>query len=406
MRISTTQLFGLNVQQMNDQQSELAQLYQQIASGQAITTPSDNPLGASQAVQLSMQASELSQYTSNQSTALTSLHAEDSTLSSVSTVLQSVNTQLVHAGDASLSDSNRGAIAQDLIGLKNQLLGLANANDGQGNYLFAGFQTTSQPFSTNAAGTVSYNGDTGVRSIQVTSSHQVAVSDSGASVFLSVAAVGTTSISAGSASNTGTGVVGTVSTLNASNPANQDKYTITFAGSGASSTYTITDNTTGTTGAAQPYSAGSAITLGGQSVSITGAPAAGDTFTVTPATQAGTDIFSSIDAAIAALQTPVVGTAGSANLSNSLSTAMQKVQNAMNNVVTVQASVGGREQELQALQTVTQNSSLQTQSNLSGLTQINLTSTISKYTMTQYALQAAQQGFVKIQGMSLFNYIN
>lgn len=406
MRISTTQYFGLNVQQMNDQQSELSQLYQQIASGTALSTPSDNPLGASQAVQLSMQASELSQYTSNQSTALTSLQAEDSTLSSVSNVLQSINTQLVHAGDATLNDTNRGAIAQDLIGLKNQLLGLANANDGQGNYLFAGFQTTSQPFSTNAAGTVSYNGDTGVRSVQVTSSHQVATSDSGAAVFLSVAAVGTNSIASGASSNTGTGVIGTVSTNNASNPANQDKYTITFSGSGASTTYTVTDNTTGTTSAAQPYSSGSAITLAGQSVSITGAPAAGDTFTVTPATQAGTDIFSSIDAAITALQTPVVGTAGAANLSNSLSTAMQKVQNAMNNVVTVQASVGGREQELHALQTVTQTSTLQTQSNLSDITQVNLTSTISKYTMTQYALQAAQQGFVKIQGMSLFNYIS
>ncbi|WP_445080365.1 flagellin N-terminal helical domain-containing protein, partial [Escherichia coli] len=69
--------------QMNDQQAQLSQLYQQISSGVSLATPADNPLGAAQAVQLSMTSATLSQYASNQNTALSSLQAEDQSLISV-----------------------------------------------------------------------------------------------------------------------------------------------------------------------------------------------------------------------------------------------------------------------------------------------------------------------------------
>jgi flagellin-like hook-associated protein FlgL len=138
MRISSAQFFQLNVSQMNDQQAQLSQLYQQIASGVSLQTPADNPVGAAQAVQLSMTSATLSQYTANQSTALASLQAEDQTLQSVSTVLTGVQTLTVRAGDGSLADSDRAALATQLQGYRDQLMTLANTNDGAGTYLFAG----------------------------------------------------------------------------------------------------------------------------------------------------------------------------------------------------------------------------------------------------------------------------
>jgi flagellar hook-associated protein 3 FlgL len=89
-----------------------------------------------------------------------------------------------------------------------------------------------------------------------------------------------------------------------------------------------------------------------------------------------------------------------------MNTGLSQLANTLNNVTTVQASVGGREQEVQALQTVTQTNSLQTQNSLSDLTSTDMVSTISKYTLQQAALQASQQAFVQIQNMSLFQYIN
>jgi flagellar hook-associated protein 3 FlgL len=77
-----------------------------------------------------------------------------------------------------------------------------------------------------------------------------------------------------------------------------------------------------------------------------------------------------------------------------------------NNVLTTQASVGGREQEVTATQTAMQTSSTQTASSLQDLTSIDLVSSISQYELTQNALQGAQQAFASIQKMSLFQYIS
>lgn len=118
MRISSAQFFQLNVSQMNDQQAQLAQLYQQISSGVSLQTAADNPAGAAQAVQLSMTSATLSQYATNQNAALASLQAEDQTLQSVSTVLTNTQSLLVRAGDGSMSDSDRSALATQLQGYR------------------------------------------------------------------------------------------------------------------------------------------------------------------------------------------------------------------------------------------------------------------------------------------------
>ncbi|MDR6448191.1 flagellar hook-associated protein 3 FlgL [Paraburkholderia terricola] len=407
MRISSTQYFSMNVATMSDQQAQLSQLYAQISSGVSLSTPSDNPLGAAQAVQLSSTATTLAQFTTNQTAALASLQQEDTTLGDVNTVLQTVHTLVLRAGDGSLNDGDRGAIATQLQSLRSQLMTLANSTDPQGNYLFAGYQSSAQPYTTNAAGVVTYSGDTGTPVVQVTDSHLVQTGDNGLSIFGSVAPIGTSAVPAATTGNTGTGVISSVSLTNPTNPANADKYQINFS---SATTYTIsaTDPATGavTTGTPQTYTAGSAIALGGQSVTLTGAPNAGDSFTVTPATQGSMDVFANLSQLIATLQTPVSGGASTASFQSALTTSMTQLENTMNNVVTAQAAVGGREQEVKALQSVTQTNTLQTTSNLSDLTQTDLVKTVGKYTLTQNALQAAQQAFVKIQNMSLFQYLS
>jgi flagellar hook-associated protein 3 FlgL len=407
MRISTQQYFSMNVSTMSNQQAQLSQIYQEISSGESLTTPADNPLGAAQAVQLSSTAAALSQYTTNQNAALSSLQSEDSTLSSVITTLQSANTLGLRAGSGGLNDADRTAIAAQLTSLRDQLLTYANASDGSGNALFAGFQNSTQAFTTDAAGNVVYSGDTGSRTVQVTDSNTVATGDNGQSVFMSVGSINAQPIASGNSGNTGTGVIGAVTVNDPTNAANADAYQIQFSGSGSSLAYTVTDTTTGVAGTTQPYTAGSDITIAGQTVEITGTPAANDKFTVQPANQAGTNVFANLNAMIAALQQPVSGnSAAAATLQNALNTGLSQLGNTLDNITSVQASVGGREQEVKALQTVTQTNSLQTQSNLSDLTQTDMVSTISKYELQQNALSASQQAFVKIQGMSLFQYIN
>lgn len=409
MRISTTQFFNQSVSSMNDQQAQVAQLVQQLSSGVSLNTAADNPLAAAQAVQLSAASATLAQYTTNQSSALSSLQLEDQTLSSVTTVMNSIYSTVMSAGDGTLSDTGRAALASTLQGERDQLLSLANTTNGTGNYIFGGFQSNAQPFTNLPGGGVSYNGDSGAQMVQISGSSTIAQGDSGASVFMSVPLVGSQPVPAAGAGNQGTGTIGAVSVTNPSDPTHADAFTITFGGTAAAPTYTVTDNSVvpATPGAAQPYTAGAAIDLGGQTVTVSGQPASGDTFTVTPAPQAGTDIFATLDTMIAALNTPVNGNpVAAATLANTMTAGATQLTNALTNVTTVQASVGGREQEVQAMQTVTANNSLQTSSNLSDLTSTNMTSAISQFLQVQNALTAAQKAFVQIQNLSLFQYIN
>jgi flagellar hook-associated protein 3 FlgL len=419
MRISTSEFLSTNVQAMDNQQSELAQLTAEISSGVSLSTPSDNPLGAAQAVQLSMQGATLSQFSTNQSSALTQLGSEDSTLSSVIQNLQSVNTQLLTASGGTLNDTDLRATAASLQQLNDSLTTLANTKSPSGAFLFAGFQASSQPFTKNAAGAIVYNGDNGISSTQISDSTSVATGDSGAAVFLSVTPETASPVAFAAAGNTGTAIVGPVSTTNAVASAGGDTFGITFsvtATSPATTTFTVSDtNSAGvtTTTAPQPFTAGSAITLGtsGQSVSITGTPANGDAFTVAPATevsasQGGTNIFATIQNMITALQTPSDTPSTAAALTNALNVGLTQVQNAISNVTTIQATVGGREQQIEAMQTVNQSQTVQNTTSLDDLVSADIPATISKFTQTQTSLQASEETIAQVQQLSLFQFLN
>ncbi|WP_322010971.1 flagellar hook-associated protein FlgL [Paraburkholderia sp. J12] len=412
MRIATSQLYNTSVSNMENQQSQLLQIEQQISSGVALTNPADDPLGAAEAVQLSATSATLSQYTTNQNTALSSLQTEDTTLQSITTTLQSANSLMQEAAGGTLNNTNYTALAQQLEGYRNQLLSLANTTDGQGNYVFAGFQSTSQVFSTNSAGAVTYNGDSGQRLAQVSSTRQIAVGDTGSAVFMSVPSVGSAQVPAGNANNTGTGTIGPVTVTDSTASTNNDNYSIAFSDATGTLEYTVTDNSQPSPGnvvGPTAYTAGSAIQLGsGMNVTISGTPASGDSFSVTPGSaSANSNIFQTLDNVINALNTPSQGnTAASTNLTNALTTGMTALSNSLNNVITIHASVGGREQEVTALQSVTSTSSLQTTTNLSNITSTDMTSAISQYTELENALTASQKSFATTQGLSLFQYIN
>jgi len=167
---------------MLQQQDGMFRLQQQLSSGKRIMTPSDDPIGAARAHELAQSISLNTQYTDNRHRAADSLQQVDSTLGSVSNLIQSVRTMAVAAGNPAFSDSERQMMAIELRGHFDELLGLANTKDEQGNYLFSGFQGNTRPFEQTANG-VEYKGDQGQRLIQVSSSRQLPVSETGEAVF-------------------------------------------------------------------------------------------------------------------------------------------------------------------------------------------------------------------------------
>lgn len=190
MRISTQTLFESGAAQLGELQSGLVKTQEQVGTGRRILAPSDDPVAAARALEVTQSQSLNTQYGVNRQYAKSALSEMEGTLSSVTTLLQDVKTTVVAAGNGALSDVERGFMATELRGRFEQLLGLANSRDATGNYMFSGFQTTTAPFEETAivVGTATiasaaYQGDQGQRLMQVDATRQMAVSNPGQTVF-------------------------------------------------------------------------------------------------------------------------------------------------------------------------------------------------------------------------------
>lgn len=205
------------------------------------------------------------------------------------------------------------------------------------------------------------------------------------------------------AANTGTAVIdgGQVTSYDGSTP-----YRITFAAAGSGYTYTVEDVTV--PGApvnvgGGPYVSGQPIAIGSGSnaitVTLTGTPAAGDVFDITPG--GSTDVFSVFQDLIGALESGSTGN----TFQNDLAHALDGLDSSLDNVLRVRASVGSRMSEVDAQDNVASDLSVQYAKTLSRLQDVDLAQAVSDLTQQQTYLQAAQQSFLRVSQLSLFNYL-
>ena len=423
MRVSTSTLFSTNVSQLNTLQSNLIHTQQQISTGRRILTPSDDPVGIASVLQVSQSESINSQYIKNIGTTKDAVTISSGTLQDVTTLIGNIQTSTVSAGNAILANSDRKSIAVSLQANLNQLIAMANSTDAVGNYLFSGFKGNTQPFVSSPNG-VQYNGDDGQRQIQVSGNRQLAASDSGANIFMRIKngnGVFSTQMdpaSNGGTGNTGSGVISTGSLAVPPPTTAQlgNTYSINFTVTGGVTTYSVTG--TDLTGAALPttnqpdalptnmaFTSGQPISFNGVQFDIQGAPANGDQFTVKPSTNES--VFTTISNLINTLNTPLTpgDLASQAKLSAGINTAMDGLNNALNNVLVAQASMGSRLNELDALNSTGTSLDLQFKQTISNLQDLDYNKALTDLTQQKTILSAAQQSFVQIENLSMFNYM-
>ncbi|MFL9610338.1 flagellar hook-associated protein FlgL [Methylobacillus sp. Pita2] len=182
MRISTNTLYQNGLNRLSQLQVEQDRLMQQISSKKRILTPADDPVGAARALELQNAQRVNTQFERNRMFAENGMNAIEGNLQSVTDLLIAAKARLTEAGNASYDDTQRSYIAIDLKNDLEALVGLANAQDGSGNYLYAGYSTDTVPYTLNAAG-ATYNGDNQVRQLQVSNTRQLPVADNGPNVF-------------------------------------------------------------------------------------------------------------------------------------------------------------------------------------------------------------------------------
>lgn len=185
MRISTTTMYEQSLSALNRQQGEFLKTGLQLSSGRRVVNPSDDPQAASLAVGVEQAKAVDEQYANARVSARNSLSQEESVLSSTADFIVRARTLLVQAGNGTLGDADRNAIAQELNGIYQGLLGQANSRDGNGRYLFGGHQDGTPPFVQDADGRVSYVGDEGVKAQHVDSARMMPSTDNGRAIFAS-----------------------------------------------------------------------------------------------------------------------------------------------------------------------------------------------------------------------------
>ncbi len=401
MRISTVTIYEQSVSSLNRQQSEYLRVGQQIASGRKVVNPSDDPQAASMTVGVQQAKALDEQYARARVSVRNTLSQEESTLNDASDAISRARTLLVQAGNGTLSDANRDAIGKELQGIYESLIGQANSTDGNGHYLFGGYQDSSPPFQ-KVAGKVTYIGDSNSRQQQVDSARWLSGVDSGKDIFLSVpngsGYVARAERSDGSA-NTGSLTFSGPDVVDSTASGYGNPFTLSFSVVSGQTYYSIDG------GAAQPYQAGQSISYNGLSLGLSGAPDNGDELQVKPAVQGNTSLFATLEQAISVLSSPTTTPQGKAQLQNTLNSAGRELDNSLENILSVRASIGARLNELDTLDTMGDNRTLNYEQVLSDRLNLDYNKAISEYSLRQVGLQAAQKSFVDVQKLSLFNQI-
>ena len=300
MRISSAQIFLQGVTAMQNQQSALAKTQQQLATGERIVNPSDDPISATRILELDHAIKTADQYQRNADYAETRLKMEETALTGMGDGLQRIRELTVRANNDTIDADGRIAIAKEVRATLDGLMQSANAQDANGEYLFAGYKTNTIPFSHNGFGVFTYAGDQGQRLLQIGPSQKIATGDAGDKVFMQVddGAGGTTSI-----------------------------FNVVY------------------------------------------------------------DLIVDLEA------------------NNPQASTLTKLDASLDDVLAARATVGSRHNAIDAQKSMNDSFSFILKENLSSLEDLDYAEAVSRFERQSLALQAAQQSFIKIEGLSLFNYL-
>ncbi len=243
------------------------------------------------------------------------------------------------------------------------------------------------------------DGDDGRRLLQVGPSTQVAVSESGRALFQQILNGNGTFATAEHPANTGGGVIdpGSVTDPSAWIP---DSYTITFTS--ATGDYEVRDSastliTSGT------HTSGGSIAFNGVTVRIDGTAASADRFTVSASVNQ--DLFTTVQNVITALETPVTGAPAQTRLYNALGRGLADLDQGFTRTLEARTAMGARLNVVDTQRSLGEGLSLVLEQTLSETQDLDYAEAISRLNRQLLALQAAQQSFVKVQDLSLFNFI-
>ncbi len=401
MRVTTNQMYSQSLARMLELQASTRDLQTQISSGKRITTPGDDPVAAVEVMQINDRTNAAKQFDRNGALAEQRLTQVDDVLGGVSNMLQRVNDLLLQGRSEQLGNSDRDAIAKEIREQMDVLLDIGNTRNASGEFVFAGAKVGTRPFTADALGNVTYNGDQTVRELALSETRSVAESFTGHDAFFAVRNGNGVFVTGRNAANTGTAQISDNTLINGAAYVAHD-YRIRFT---SATTYDIIDDTAGSNVATnQTYVDGSAIGFNGMQVTVFGAAATGDEFTVEPSQNQS--MFVTMGDIATVLETGYANPTEQANFGFDIDRAIEAMNRSMEKVAELRSTTGARLNSISAQRDVNDQLNLTLQRLRSNLEDVDLVSAITSLTQQTTALEAAQQAFVKVQNLTLFDYID
>lgn len=395
LRISTAGLHAQGLNGLLQRQQELARTQQEMISGTRINRAADDPAAASNAQRLDHAVAALEQYDRNSGLLEHRLRLQEGALEDAGDNLRRARELAIQANNAALSPTDRALLAAELRELHGELVSIANRDDGNGRQLFAGSRDGVTPFS-SSGGRVEYAGDDGQNLVDVAAGLAVADTDAGSDVFMRARTGDGEVFGSAAAANTGSGVL--QSTAITDHAAwNRATLRVEFT---TGDSYRVLD-AGGTELATGTWQSGESIDAGGARITLTGAPAAGDAFTVERAPTR--DVFASVKALADALEAPAATAAERARRDNVISGSIADLGTAQDHMLSLRASTGARLASLDSASDTRGAEEVSLSATLSQLRDVDYAKAATQLALHATALEAAQRTIVRVQSLSLFD---
>jgi len=394
-RISTSNAYNGALNNLMSRQDHLTSTQEQMTSGKRVVKASDDPAAAARAER----ARALEERTTASGKAVdassNAMTLTESALGNANELLQQARELLVSAGDASYSDAERASKATAIKAIRDQLLSVANRPDGQGGYVFSGQGSGGAPFVDQPGGVV-FQGVGG--SVNVATDEPLPLTLDGGNVWLSA--------------NTGNGVFQTKNVNSSSawidsghvtspNLITSSTYDLQFSTAGGATTYSVLkDGTAVSTGNA--FSSGQQISVDGMSFAISGTPADGDEFEMTPSTKS-LSVFDTLDNAVAQLSQ--AGLSGP-DVQQAVQDGLRNVDQCNSQISSARSFAGTTLQRLDGVKGRLDATQLSAQTDRSSAEDLDMVKALSSFNQQQTGYQAALQSYATIQKLSLFQYLN
>lgn len=165
MRVTNMYMVELAQAASAKNQSNVAQLSQEVSSGLAVAKPSDNPTAWLEAQRAKVEQTINDGTGAALQTGLVKIDATDGALSSLAQIVSQAQTIAVEGASASITSDARADAAQQVNGLLQAALAAANTQDVDGNYLLSGTAVNTVPFESSG----NYQGNAATTSINSSS---------------------------------------------------------------------------------------------------------------------------------------------------------------------------------------------------------------------------------------------